>query len=498
MPDYTLNPIQPRADKQLSWGDQLIETLYHQGIARPGTYQYSNWSPQLESYMAELYKTYGNTPFWEELMANPYLMLDERSLQGQGIDYLKNLYLENLPLAMSHIGNILQRAHNQAYDDPMAQINRLRKAGINGDISGDVSSGPSADQVGSPSPDGITNPLEGAMMKQGVAESKQSVAESIASMGMNAASTILSLVAGAASINGQNINNALGSVAAIDQTTELFYNRLIDASPVPSFKADMSVDERNAAFKQALQTGFNQMNWNGIDRRSKKFFTSGFQNWMEGKADTFGFEKRIMKAYNDYAGDRSGLVEKVGSPLYKDNIDEMIGNFTDVIGDLSLKVQTIELEYRKALAELGKVKANIDTQAYEGAAKDPNYIPNITETILGSPSVTKADQNATIAEAGARIESANTLSQEETIEREQKKAVMLIGKAFDKAIEKVDKSPRFRSLKPYVRGTLKMMKSGTMSVVDKWLDKPSLPPVTGPAAARKSLGGAMGLIKGAM
>lgn len=468
-----------------SYKDTRLEFMYRSGVSRPGTYQYSNYSSELEQYMSQLFEKYGNTPYWEELMANPYLRYPGAENGKYFDDYhFQNWIKESYPLAMQTIGGILQRANNTEYDSAVQAVGRERAAGINADIAGNVGPGESAPSSDIPSSDGILNPVEASL-------GKSSVAETIAGVGMNIASTVLNLVGGASSIIGQNINNAIGSVSALDETGELFYKRLIDATPIPQFKSAMTDSERVDAFKQALSVGFTQMDWNGIDRRSKKFYRNGFQNWLEGKGDSFGFEKRITKEYSDYLDNRDNIVKKVGNKIYSDNLDEMIGTYTSEIGDLAVDVQNIELNMRSRVAELEALKAGIDLDAYNIVKNDPNYVPQIAENLRQSPSVIGSDQSARIAEAGARTESANTTSVQQQIVREQKKAVKLVAKAFDKSISKVEKSKKFRSFKPYLIGSLKILKASTMSLTERWVDpkNPGLTEGALKAGQQAALGG---------
>lgn len=86
--------------------------------------------------------------------SNPYANVVYRQswiqklLEGLGFRTNKDAYLESMALqAQEYDNQITQKEYNEKFDSPLAQVQRLKEAGLNPDLSGDVSSGESSPLV---------------------------------------------------------------------------------------------------------------------------------------------------------------------------------------------------------------------------------------------------------------------------------------------------------------------------------------------------------------
>lgn len=428
--------------------------------------EYSNWHSGLNDYYAKLFEQYGNTRYWSEFMANPYLnvVFDPKHPNN---DYWADWRIESYPKAFDYVSKLLQRINNTDYDSASEQVMREREAGINPDLAGNVTAGGAADPA-------LAEMGQQPSMREYDVQ-KTAIADTVINDGLTMLQGVVGLLGGVADVQGQNINNSIGAAAAADATDELFWTRLIDASPSPDFgDGSMSEEQRFDAMRKSLQVGFNTLDWNGIPRSYRRSYQKGFENWMRGAKDSFGFEKRLMDHWKAYTSDKKQVVSTVGDGLWKDNLGEMVAHYYDILGDLATKLQEAEARASELEAQLRQQQAGLSFDINQGLIDDPNYVPSVQENMKANPQVVAQQQQAqiasaqsTVARSGAEIEQSGADTLDAMIQKEQKKFVNQVGDIFDKAIERVNHQKRFRKFIPYERGAIKFLKVHTMSVLDK-------------------------------
>lgn len=115
--------------------------------------EYSYYSLDLENKMKELKEIYGNTPYWQELLQNPWLQYPNIPQRDEG--YWRDFAREYKLNAMNYIADVVQRANQQKYDSALSQVQRERQAGLNPDLGG-VSPGEAADPTELPVEPGMS------------------------------------------------------------------------------------------------------------------------------------------------------------------------------------------------------------------------------------------------------------------------------------------------------------------------------------------------------
>lgn len=122
------------------------------GIAAAASVGSKKKTPNEDVYSVDSGK-YGSA-YSSVVSANPYANMDYRQsfwqkvLSGLGFRTNYDAYKESMALqAKEYDAQMAQKAYNEQFDSALAQTQRLREAGINPDIAGDVSAGESQSPV---------------------------------------------------------------------------------------------------------------------------------------------------------------------------------------------------------------------------------------------------------------------------------------------------------------------------------------------------------------
>lgn len=221
--------------------------------------------------------------------ANPYANVNyrqswmQRFLENLGFRTNKDAYLEGMALQAQEYDNALkQKEYDEEYNSASAQAMRLREAGINPDLSGDVSAGESASlpDDGNPPVPPVADDLE--------------MAGSIASMTISGLQAAFGLAGNVGSLVGQMLSNRSKRISNIQQEDNFLMNAITNVLPA---------DNTNPVSQRELYNRLKMSYGSRIKRRYFDEFVRRAGYFREGISMTgkeFASRSASAKSQSDY------------------------------------------------------------------------------------------------------------------------------------------------------------------------------------------------------
>lgn len=383
-----------------------LDTLFQQAMERR-QYASNNGASTYTGYDQDQFiidywnkiQQYKGTPYYEQLLNNPYI---GQQYSGSTIGNLLQsnwLYFltmglsseigENLndtgraqfeqqqnQAAMEEFDRIIGQKRQDEYNSPSQQVSREIAAGINPQLVG-VSGTPAA---GSPGPDETASPLSSA----GIAESQDAAFQQLGGYMSSFITGCLNLYSFFQDAEGKSIANAAGDISLADSVYTYALKTAAGMSSLPASRAEydaLSEEEKLSAdtmvyetLKEAVKTGdLGSMQLNRRARSMLKKMTGRVMFDKEGKP-TLAFQQQRASMLKSFYGDTLEAGKSAGHPVMSTPDDfasvleksvDFFGKFEQKVRDTMFKLRDIELRTASASAQSAEAQALYDKGMYD-------------------------------------------------------------------------------------------------------------------------------------
>lgn len=318
---------------------------------------YSQYSPALEARMKALEKEYGNTEYWKEFIANPYLNLpstfDLSKVKRWDARWTED-FINNYELsAMTGIEEIISRIREEARNEESAQVGRMQLAGINPDLNG-VQPSEASEATELPQ-----NPLPSL---QEYEQMKFDRAVQGSNLGISFLQSFLGMAEGVVGLRNSSLQNGALELQLIPQAQELLFDTIAKKIPMPEDESgEKSLSSFMAAFRGELA---DEENYSMLpySRKTRKFLHK-----VMGQLNTNNsayLNNKAEKLYNELVTNRWSRTKGMAHPLWDNDAEEMISKVSEGMSnieydnwklqqELQNKVNQFRLNYQNEAISLG-------------------------------------------------------------------------------------------------------------------------------------------------
>lgn len=313
---------------------------------------------------------------------NPYANVNYRKswmqkvLSGLGFRTNYDAYLEGMNLQAQEYDNaLLQKEYDEKYNSPLEQAQREREAGLNPNLTGNVSSGEA-----SPLQDDGNPPVPPQ------ADDLQTVTQ-FASSCIDGVQAAFSLASGITDLRGKMLDNRAKRLGQITQEDKLAFDALLNILPANSDEP-LNYNQLYSQFRKAYGGHI-----------KKRYFPS-FVNRAMAFQNGLAFENVKYKNENERAGSRKEFYVKTSGEDYSEE-NEAMRTVSGAISDLNLEVYRIVSHANIKKGEAEQAKSSNDI-AYEQdvrpvlMAKEKAYNQALDPEKLAKNEMATSDENLAI------------------------------------------------------------------------------------------------------
>lgn len=318
---------------------------------------YSRYSPSLDARMSELEKEYGNTEYWKEFLANPYLnvpsSVDPSKVRMGDAVWTQEFLSKYEQSAMTSIEEIISRIREEARNEESAQVGRMQMAGINPDLNG-VEPSQASEATELPQPE-LPSPTQYEQMKF-----ERAVQGS--NLGISFLQSFLGMAEGVVGLRNSSLQNGALELQLIPQAQELLFDTIAKKIPMPSDESgEKSLSSFMAAFRGELA---DEDNYSMLPYSRK---TRNFLHKVLGQLssnDSAYLNNKAEKLYNELVTNRWSRTKGMAHPLWDNDAEEMISKVSEGMSnieydnwklqqELQNKVNQFRLNYQNEAIRLG-------------------------------------------------------------------------------------------------------------------------------------------------
>lgn len=314
--------------------------------------------------------------------ANPYANLNYRKsfwqnvLTGLGFRTNYDAYKESMMLqAQEYDAQMAQKAYNEKYDSALEQTQRLREAGINPDVAGDVEAGSAQGPVDDGNPP-IAPSSDGDFLTN-VAGSLFSGVETLFGL----AESGFGLISLGQDIRGKRLDN---DKKQIDNTLEAFLSA--------SLPDDYNIGENSDGHKWHFRFGYdkNSRLYALLGNRAKKY-AKGVNLFR----DSLLGQEEEAKHREGRAKNRSAFARVRGKSTYSE-MNDVLDAFEGTLGDLA------------TIAETTTQEKDIKQNKYEGELADAMDAERMAKATMegAEADVANTQANSRLTNVNAKIQEA--------------------------------------------------------------------------------------------
>ena len=357
---------------------------------QPG--EYSNYSPLLNQRMGELYKQYGNTPYWNQfksiasLQMPSYFSADR--VDSNNSDFWQDMFTQYETTALSDINQLLGVIREEQYNSAGDQVQRERAAGLNPDLAGDISAGQASEF------DDAASKME---IPSAVAAQTARVGQitSIGQTALNFAQSFVGLASQFQGLRSGSLQNAGLELGLEGDVNDYVQDLLSSSMPSKDDDGKFVDDSGNElsdddVWKLVIDQAAKKVDYSPYGRRMRKLLQRGFNRYNDS---SIGVMERFEKLVNDFASSRMNRMKVQSSPLWDDDAGRMLSKVVDGFGsidyevwklkqDVNKSVLDLDLRYRSSSSELGlpEKQAALDFQVTDNELQyqqqlDANGVP---------------------------------------------------------------------------------------------------------------------------
>lgn len=318
---------------------------------------YSQYSPSLDARMSELEKEYGDTEYWKEFLANPYLnvpsSIDLSKVRMGDAVWTQEFLNQYEQSAMTGIEQIISRIREEARNEESAQVGRMQLAGINPDLNG-VQPSQASEATELPQPE-LPSPTQFEQMKY-----ERAVQGS--NLGVSFLQSFLGLAEGVVGLKNSSLQNGALELQLIPQAQELLFDTIAKKIPMPEDESgEKSLSSFMAAFRGELA---DEENYSMLpySRKTRKFLHK-----VMGQLNTNNsayLNNKAEKLYNELVTNRWSRTKGMAHPLWDNDAEEMISKVSEGMSnieydnwklqqELQNKVNQFRLNYQNEAIRLG-------------------------------------------------------------------------------------------------------------------------------------------------
>lgn len=315
--------------------------------------QYSNFSSNLETRMAELYSQFGDTPYWQQFLSNPYLNLpsyfDPKMVSSYNYDYWADFLGTYEQNALTEMQRLERLAYEEKYNTPLEQVKREQIAGLNPNLSGNIEPGQASEGTELPVP---SLPSLAEFQAQ-----KFSQGTALFDAGQAFVGTVFQLAGNIQGLQQGSIDKAtseLGLLVGSDSFAKNFRINHSDLFPEPSGTDDEGniATSINAALKSALGD-------TPLSRKSRKYVSRALGEYVGN--NKLGVQAGIEDLLSGFVRNRWTAAEGMSKQGWSNDFIEMIGNVSDDYSKLAYDIYKKQQELQQSIIEY-------QTNLYKGYA----------------------------------------------------------------------------------------------------------------------------------
>lgn len=285
-------------------------------------------------------------------------------------------YLESLNLqAQEYQNSLLQKQYDEEYNSPLEQANREREAGLNPNLTGNISSGEA-----SPLRDDGNPPVAPE------ADDLNTVV-SFASSVVSGLQFAFSMVSGVTDLRGKMIDNRAKSIGQIGAEDKLAFDALLNILPANSDEP-LNYNQLYSQFKKTYGGHI-----------KKRYFPS-FVNRAMAFQNGLAFEDVKYSKSNSRAGNRKQFYVKTSGQDYSEE-NEAMRAVSSVLSDLSLAVFQATSHASIKSSQASEAKSSNDIKYEEDVrpvlmAKEKTYNEALDPEKLAKNEMATSDENLAI------------------------------------------------------------------------------------------------------
>lgn len=345
-------------------------------VLNPSKYQ----APNDDAYLSQI-EQYQNESWYNRLLENPWLFSKQaqfspnffQTLAEQFNDFSsRDRYYADLQANQQQwLSDMLSQMHGQDYDSAAEQTARLRAAGLNPDLNGNVTAGAAGqnDQPITPAP----------------SMGDSSTVQDLSTTALGFLSGILNLGSQFENIKGLINSNVHQEISNNDSAMD-FITKLIAG------QSTFTIDDINSLsdddFGNEVLQAASKIDYSPYSYPTRKLIKSLFgkvNSKINGKSNLLvsTLRSRLRK---EYAENQRDAVQASSHPLFDEDFDKFLRDYSKIIGDA-------EFELQKASLEASTSKSNYDSSYFHNA--DPVQRAKAENKSYSAQEVT-ASQTATI------------------------------------------------------------------------------------------------------
>lgn len=322
--------------------------------------------------------------------ANPYANVEYRQswmqkfLERIGFRTNKDAYLESMALQAQEYDNaLMQKEYDEKYNDPLAQAERERAAGLNPNLTGNVSSGEA-----SPIQDDGNPPIAPEA-------DDLSLVQNFATAALSGVQFAFGIAKDIQSLRSMKLDN-------LGKSDDFTMNALLNVIP-EVYDSQSGIDWVNVP---NYYNSFKKAYGNVMSKRQFERFVKRASAFQEGLA----FRTKEFKTRNERATDRKSFFRSTSGDEDYSEVDDVMFDISKVLSNLSTKVfkRQSDVALKRADADEAKIANDITEENYvrpERYNREYEYLQNrstkgqaLAENMQDSAAARVAENNADMSD----------------------------------------------------------------------------------------------------
>lgn len=312
--------------------------------------------PSDDDYMNQI-QQYKNESWYNRLLENPFLYSKQpefspnffqRLLEGyEDFTARDRYYADLLSRQQDWLSNMLSQMHEQDYNSASQQASRMKQAGINPDLNGGVSAGEASENDQAPLP----SPSMGADSSQAVND--------LSTSALGFLSGIMNLGSSFQNIRGLINNNIHQELSNNNDAMDLITKLIAGQS---TFTLDDINSLSDDDFGNEVLQASSKIDYSPYSPPTRRLIKSMFgrvNSKINGHSNLLVSTLR-SKLRKEYAENQRDAVKASSHPLFDEDFDKFLRDYSQIIGDA-------EFELQKSTLEASKHKADYDSSYFHNA-----------------------------------------------------------------------------------------------------------------------------------
>lgn len=299
-----------------------------------------------DAWYWELIKQYKDTPFFDKLLNNPYLVSNNQTfepnlLQKLGIalgDYSSefNYYQDLRSKAQIYFADTLEQIRQQEYNSPSAEVARMRAAGINPDLNG----GQNIDPGSAAENDQPFLPSVGNDGQSGIGE--------VTSLAVGFISNVISMYQGIQSIKAGNLGLVASEIDNHNSALDFAQKELLNTITVKDEELDKLKEDPSFASDLILNAA-EKFDFSTYSNRTRKVIGKYFNELRrnpQNNGTPLALKTAIAELQSRFATAQKSASDIMAGQEWDEDLDKMVNKSAELFRWYQDEVRKLQLKYQ--------------------------------------------------------------------------------------------------------------------------------------------------------